>query len=85
MDYANFFVKQWHDNEPRPDFAAPVYFFAYDGKNYAYETAGGIWQFLFWVVGVIHDTTTETQNDDEQDDHFLDRACVAYGMWSASS
>ena len=85
MNYANFFVKTWRDSELKPAFATPVYFFAHDGKNYAYETEGDIWQFLFWVVGVIHDTTSEMQNDNEQDDVFLDRAGVSYGMWNASS
>ena len=81
MNYQNLFTTEWHDSKPRPSFETPVYFFGYDGTNYAYENEGDVWSFLSWVVGVIHQTTEEWQDDDEPDDEFLDRAGVTYGIW----
>jgi len=80
--YRDAFVTKWHDSQPRPEFETPVYFYGYDGTNYAYKCDGGIEAFLFWVVGIIHETTTEWKDDDEPDDLFLDRAGVTYGFWS---
>lgn len=79
LDYKNLFVAQWHKSKPRPAFRDPVYFFEYDGTYHAYEAVGGVWHFLFWVVGLMHETTIEQQGDSEADDYFLDRIGVAYG------
>ena len=81
-NYKNLFVTQWHNSEPRPAFEKPVYYFEHDGTSYAYEAAHGAWNFLSWVVGVIHETTTEQQDDNEGDDVFLDRIGVHYGYWT---
>ena len=81
MNYSLEFVTQWHNSKPRPAFEKPVYYFEYDGTNHAYSAIGGVDAFLFWVVGVIHETTIEQQKDGEPDDHFLDRAGVSYGFW----
>jgi len=84
MNYALVFVTKWNNSEPRPTFSEPVYYFEYDGKNHAYSAIGDVWEFLFWVVSVIHETTAEQQKDDEPDDYFLARAGVSYGFWSAT-
>jgi hypothetical protein len=81
MEYRDLFVVQWRNSEPRPTFSEPVYFFEYDGKNCAYSALGGVTAFLFWVVGVIHETTAQQQLDNEADDDFLDRVGVSYGFW----
>tara|TARA_R110000796_G_scaffold61554_1_gene142464 strand:+ start:583 stop:840 length:258 start_codon:yes stop_codon:yes gene_type:complete len=84
MNYRDLYITCWHNSTPRPPFQQSVYFFEYDGTSYAYKTEGGIWSFLSWVVGIINETTTEVQDDDEPDDHFLDRAGVSYGYWGAT-
>ena len=84
LDYRDLFVAQWHKSKPRPAFRQPVYFFEYDGTHHAYEAQGGVLNFLFWVVGLIHETTTEQQGDNEEDEEFLDRIGVAYGYWGAT-
>lgn len=82
INYTDLFVTQWRNGEPRPAFEKPVYYFEYDGTHHAYEADSDVWQFLFWVIGVIHETTTEQQDDNEADDDFLDRIGVSYGLWS---
>lgn len=83
-EYSELFVTKWHDSQPRPQFGTPVYFYGYDGTNYAYECVGGIEAFLFWVVGIIHETTAHFQDDGEPDDLFLDNVGVNYGSWTAT-
>lgn len=83
-NYRDLFVAEWHESKLRPAFKVDVYFFSYDGMNYAYERSGDVWSFLFWVVGVIHETTVEQQGDSEGDDEFLDRAGVCYGCLSVA-
>ena len=84
INYTELFVANWHNSKLRPAFEQPVYYFEYDGTNYAYEAQGGVWAFLFWVVGVIHETTVEEQDETEADDEFLDRIGVSYGYLEAA-
>jgi len=83
-NYADLFVTQWRNGEPRPAFEQPVYYFEYDGTTHAYEAQGGVWNFLSWVVGVIHETTIEEQGETEEDEEFLDRIGVSYGISNAA-
>lgn len=83
--FRDAFVTKWHDSRPRPSFETPVYFYGYDGTNYAYQqNGGGVWHFLFFVVGIILDETALDIGADETDDLFLDRVGVSYGFWEVT-
>lgn len=80
IKYEYLFLAQWRNGQPRPVFDQPVFYFEYDGTHCAYQAEGDMSEFLFWVVGVIHDTTNEQLVGNETDNEFLDRVGVSYGI-----